>query len=79
MRHLFAIAIAIGVLHGCGESNSGVSQLSEESNLRAAESFIDTFYSFESEELNAMLASAADSIPQISFYQGVLLYRYWNG
>ena len=55
--------IAVGVPHGCGESNSGVSQLSEESNLRAAESFIDTFYSFESEELNAMLASAADSIP----------------
>lgn len=70
MRHLFAITITVGVLYGCGGSNSAVSQSSQEGNLRAAESFIDTFYSFESEELLAMLASATDSIPSIGFYQG---------
>ena len=70
MRHLLAIAIAVGVLPGCGQSNSAVSQSSKESNLRAAESFVDTFYAFESDALDAMLARAADSIPSIGFYQG---------
>ena len=70
MRHLIVISIAGGVLHGCGGSNGAVSQSPQEGNLRAAESFIDAFYSFESETLHAMLASATDSIPSIGFYQG---------
>jgi hypothetical protein len=70
VRHLFAIALAVGVLSSCGDSKSAESPQPDEDHLLVSETFIDTFYAFESAELAAMLTHATDSIPSISFYQG---------
>jgi hypothetical protein len=70
VRHLFALAVAVGFATSCGASNRAGPQSPAGDQLNVAETFIDRLYAFDSAELNAMLGTAADSIPSISFYQG---------
>ena len=39
-------------------------------NVVAAEGFVDAFYSFDATKLKETLASAEESMPELSFYQG---------
>jgi ketosteroid isomerase-like protein len=41
-----------------------------EDSITASESFLDAFYSFNPDELQAVLASAEESLPKMLFYQG---------
>ena len=52
-RHLLAVAVSIAVLalDGCAESEHAVSQRSDDDILTAAETFVDTFYAFDSAAL----------------------------
>ena len=57
-------------LISCGRSAEPVDQISDDQLIPIAETFVDAFYSFESDALLAALSSAEDSIPSILFYQG---------
>lgn len=70
VRHLFALAVSVGFATSCGDSNRAGPHPPAGDQLIVAETFIDRFYAFDSAELNAMLGTAAESIPSISFYQG---------
>jgi len=60
--HYFAISIVVALtLTGCSKSN--------DDNIASAESFVDAFYSFDAQRLEAILSSAAESIPPIVYYQ----------
>jgi hypothetical protein len=39
-------------------------------SIAAAEAYVDAFFSFDPDELNAVLASAEESAPKMLFYQG---------
>ena len=68
-RHAGAIVIALSLI-ACGKSADSVDQQSVDPIAITAESFVDAFYSFDSDALRATLSSAEDSIPATLFYQG---------
>ena len=64
-----SIVLALS-LTGCGTSDNASSSLAEDTNVAAAEAFVDAFYSFDPPRLKAILSAAEESIPQILYYQG---------
>jgi hypothetical protein len=67
MRHLLSLVVLVFTLTACVEK---MTPQDLQYNLRTAENFIDTFYSFDSNKLKAALSSAEGSIPSILYYQG---------
>ena len=65
----FAIIIALSLI-ACGELSDSEDQRSADQLIVSAESFIDTFYSFDPDAIRIALATAKNSIPSILFYQG---------
>jgi hypothetical protein len=57
-------------LIACGKSANSGDQQHANGLVVTAESFVDAFYSFDSDTLQAALSTAEDSIPSILFYQG---------
>jgi hypothetical protein len=62
MHYLVVSIIVALALTGCSKS--------DDKNLAAAEIFVDAFYSFNAQKLEATLSHAEDSIPSMVFYQG---------
>ena len=61
--HYLVVSIVVALmLIGCSKSN--------DANIASAESFVDAFYSFDAQRLEAILSSAEESIPPIVYYQG---------
>ena len=70
MRILVGSIILALSLTGCGKSDNASTSLADDTNVGAAEAFVDAFYSFDPPRLEAILSSAEASMPQIAYYQG---------
>ena len=66
---IVAIVAAVS-LTACDNPADRRIQVDDEESISVAEVFIDAFYSFDSIELEAVLSTAAASIPSIVYYQG---------
>ena len=64
-----ALLLAALVVGGCSRQAPGPLP-NAASPLRAAEAFVDAFYSFDSARLRDALAAAPESAPRMLFYQG---------
>lgn len=65
-----SIAVALTMIGACGGATNISSQGASAANLKLAEEFVHAFYSFDTATLEAALASAEESIPAITYYQG---------
>jgi len=68
--HLLVPVMGMLALQACSPRADDQDRTSRDANLRAAEAFVDAFYSFDRDRLRAVLSSAEGSQPQILFYQG---------
>ena len=69
MKNSVVLLFLFGILtFGCAEktSNSGAADI----DAKAAETFIDAFYSFDQDSLKSLLDNTDDSANSILFYQG---------
>ncbi len=64
-----AMIISLSLI-ACGKSADSGDQQPADGLVITAESFVDAFYSFDPDALQAALSTAEDSIPSILFYQG---------
>ena len=64
-----ATVIALSLI-ACGKSADSPDRQSRDQLITTAEAFVDAFYSFNPDALQAALSTAKDSIPSILFYQG---------
>ncbi len=64
-----ATVIALS-LFACGKSTEFGDHKRGDQLITTAEMFVDAFYSFDPDVLQASLSTAEDSIPSILFYQG---------
>ena len=65
-----AVIAAILMLVACGRLAETESDVDTEKDVLVAEAFIDSFYSFDSAELQTALLNAGESAPSILYYQG---------
>lgn len=63
------LIIILLFLFDCKESSRPNPSIDKEKNLAIASEFIDAFYSFKANDLEAILLHAEDSKPRILFYQ----------
>jgi len=70
MPKLFYSILVVLTLSACDKSVEIETQNNDDSILPIAESFIDTFYSFNSVALEVHLSAAEDSKASIIYYQG---------
>ncbi len=61
--------IALSLI-ACGKLADSLEHQSNDQLITTAETFVDAFYSFDPDALQAALSTAEDSIPSILFYQG---------
>ena len=64
-----ATVIALSLI-ACGKLADPLDHQSSDQLITTAETFVDAFYSFDPDALQAALSTAEDSIPSILFYQG---------
>jgi len=63
------MVIALSLI-ACGRLADSPDHQSSDQLIPTAETFVDAFYSFDPDALQAALSTAEDSIPSILFYQG---------
>jgi hypothetical protein len=68
--HLLVLVMGMLALQACSHPADDQARTSRHANLRAAEAFVDAFYSFDGDRLRAVLSAAEGSKPHILFYQG---------
>lgn len=69
MRYTSVLSIGAVVVSGCSTPHAAP-RPEVDPRLAAAEAFVDAFYSFDAERLNAALSAAPESVPRIAYYQG---------
>jgi hypothetical protein len=70
LREFACVSVIALSLVACGKTPESERELSADRLIATADSFVDAFYSYDPDALQAALSSANDSIASILFYQG---------
>jgi hypothetical protein len=72
MRNTFRLGVlgVFSLLVACSQMLGPANKRVDAAALAHAETFVDAFYSFDVPKLEAVLSFAAQSLPEIGFYQG---------